>query len=342
MMLLIYHEEKCLACLYEKLNLQMKLSELRIKLKAEMEELLPELFQFLYEDIPLTSKQEITLTLAHCVIKSDDGSDDDLYKLYIRNSKTNGSDSDKEIQRTPSDDLKERQKSTIKLNINNDYRSSTSVSPLPTKNMPSIFTEEEISEQGCWLEQARQQHWNFKVQQLSDSIQGPTYRKSELVGIIDTDWTFRKAELLKLKASELKVNEERIRAVHAERLVNLDKSSADLLSPSPNIEKNLELVSKYTFMVQSEDNKLCELALRPGRRTEVQDRKKVQIEEQIHNFLSDLKRACDALYKALDAQELKLQAFKTSILVDCELEGPALCLTLEEENDVAKFLLIEN
>ena len=327
MKLLIFEKDTCLACLYEETVLKIKLADLRVKFKTEISELVPESFQFLYQDIPLTPKQELTLMVAQCVIKDDNNSDEasTLCKLYIKTDKTH----EKEIQQT----------SPEVSNV--DLHASTTVSIFPSKytNLPSLFTEKELSNQQCWLEQARQQHWNYKVQQLRDSRQVHKYNKLEYIGIIDTDWTFRKAEILKLKASELKVTEERIRTVHAEKLASCRrKTSSDLLTASQNIEKNLETVSKNLFLVRSEDKKLQKTTV-----AKVEKAEQAQIEERLHQYLSDLKRACDSLFKALEAQRLKLEKFIADSSKVCEFDEAERCLTREEEEDVvAQFRLLEN
>lgn len=56
-----------------------------------------------------------------------------------------------------------------------------------------LFTDDEISNPPSWLERERQKHWNLKVQELNNSKQCTTYDNGELLGIIDMDWTLRKA-----------------------------------------------------------------------------------------------------------------------------------------------------
>ena len=330
MNLLIFEKDKCLACLYEVTDLKIKLADLRVKIKTEIGELVPESFHFLYQDIPLTPKQELTLKVAQCVINDDNYSDETSTscKLYIKKDKTH----EQELQRTPSGST--NQKSPVEVS-NFDLHASATAST----NLPLLFTEEELSNQSCWLEQARQQHWNYKVQQLRHSRHVQMYTKSEYIGIIDTDWTFRKAEILKLKASELKVTEERIRTLHGERLAScLRKTSCDSLTPSQNIQKNLESVSKFLFLVRSEDKKL---QITSG--VKVEKAEQVQIEERLHQYLSGLKRGCDSLFKALEAQRLKFETFMAECSKVGELDESEHGLTREEEEDiVAQFRLIES
>ena len=56
----------CVTFLAEDLHSNMQLPEVRERLKAETEELMPLSYQFLYRNIPLSEKQESLLTLSLC------------------------------------------------------------------------------------------------------------------------------------------------------------------------------------------------------------------------------------------------------------------------------------
>mgnify|MGYP007058669720 CR=1 FL=1 len=66
MKLQLVSEGKCFAFLAEDLHSNMQLAEVREKLKAETEQLMPSSYQFLYRNIPLSEKQESLLTLSLC------------------------------------------------------------------------------------------------------------------------------------------------------------------------------------------------------------------------------------------------------------------------------------
>ena len=74
--------------------------------------------------------------------------------------------------------------------------------------------EEEIIGQCCWLERERRKYWKCKVNDLRVSKDVANYGKTELLGVIDTAWTLRKAELLLIRASQLQVMHERLKTVH--------------------------------------------------------------------------------------------------------------------------------
>ena len=81
--------------------------------------------------------------------------------------------------------------------------------PFPPIKM-NPFTDDEISHHPCELERARRQHWNLKVNQINKSEQRMKYNNTELLGIIDTDWTLKKAELLQSRTVELQFMQERL------------------------------------------------------------------------------------------------------------------------------------
>ena len=58
------------------------------------------------------------------------------------------------------------------------------------------FSSEEIAKQSCWLERNRQQHWNLMIKLLRTSSDTKSYNKTELIGVIDTAWSLKQAQLL--------------------------------------------------------------------------------------------------------------------------------------------------
>lgn len=110
-----------------------------------------------------------------------------------------------------------------------------------------LFTDDEISNNPCWLERERRKHWNLKVH-LSASKQCMTYDKVELLGIIDTDWTLKKAELLQIRVFELQVMHDSLETVY-------DRHP---LPPPKTISDNQELVSKLLFCIKNEKQQINE------------------------------------------------------------------------------------
>lgn len=96
-------------------------------------------------------------------------------------------------------------------------------------------------------ERERRKHWNLKVH-LSASKQCMTYDKVELLGIIDTDWTLKKAELLQIRVFELQVMHDSLETVY-------DRHP---LPPPKTISDNQELVSKLLFCIKNEKQQINE------------------------------------------------------------------------------------
>ena len=215
-----------------------------------------------------------------------------------------------------------------------------------SKTNVALFTDEEIASQPCQLERERRRFWNSKLKQLSLSKEVDHYNKTEIVGIVDTAWTFKKAQLLQIMASELRVMQERIQTVYAERYPTIiGKTCTDPLLLSSSINKNLESVAKLTFFCQTENEKLLEIKCKtnsysaPTRAM----KDKLETEERLHNYLSDLKRASDSLFKALAVQEKRLKNIETELKFceNCRPVGGEF-LTLEEEIDIVVGMQQEN
>ena len=101
------------------------------------------------------------------------------------------------------------------------------------------------------MERERRRFWNSKLKQLSLSKEVDHYNKTEIIGIVNTAWTFKKAQLLQIMASELQVMQERIQTVYAERYPTIiGKTCTDPLLLSSSINKNLKSVAKLIFFAK--------------------------------------------------------------------------------------------
>lgn len=84
---------------------------------------------------------------------------------------------------------------------------------------------------------------------MSVSKETAKYQKTELLGVIETAWTLKKAEILQVKTAELKVMHERLKTVYFNESQNLKKTSNDALTESIKIHENNELILKtLTFI----------------------------------------------------------------------------------------------
>ena len=191
-----------------------------------------------------------------------------------------------------------------------------------------IFTDEEIFGQSCWLERERWKHWNCKVTELRASKEVANYGKTELIGVIDTAWTLKKAELLQIKASQLQVMHDRLKPVYKNEYQSLNKKSNHMLTESTKFLDNTEVISKTLFFIQNENRCLL---------NKMSKSDKVQVEECLHKYLFELKRASDALFKALCNQEIRLLKFQEDNIGEkgAEYQCVGEDLSVAEENDIA-------
>lgn len=232
MKLQLVSEGKCFAFLAGDLHLDMQLAEVRARLNAQNKELMPSSYQILYRNILLSEKEESLLTLGLCMEQPDAATE--MYVLHF---------STPEQLTRISSNPQEKGETTEK--------SSNSKGLNPSK--VDIFTDEEIFGQSCWLERERWKYWNCKVKELRVSKEVANYSKTELIGVIDTAWTLKKAKLLQIRASQLQVMHERLKTVYNNEYQSLIKKSNHILSESTKNFDNTELISKTVFFIQNEN-----------------------------------------------------------------------------------------
>ena len=138
------------------------------------------------------------------------------------------------------------------------------------------------------------------------------YNKTELLGVLDTAWTLKKAEFLRIRASELQIMQERFKTVNPDRYQSVRKRSKDNLDPSENIFKNMELVNKTSFFIQNENAKMMNVNCKL---------QKTQAEQRLHQYFYELKRASDTLFKVLSKQEVRLRKFEEENLKRSEQDS---------------------
>ena len=330
MKLLLVANGKCFAFLGGGLDLEMKLTDVRVKLKDEVNELMPQNFNFLYENIAIAAKQEYIISLKHCVEK--DEKEPNLYKLhfveapatpvvetnYFETAKSNSAEVDLE------GDIRQK---------NSEPDDKASFVTIRSKIVIPMFTDEEINDNPCWLETHRRQHWNLLLKQVRESNELVHTTKRKFLRVIDTSWTLKKAELLQLRASELEIMRERYQTLYNERRVDMRRKSVDELSVGKNVEKNLELTGKYLFLVRKEDKTLQEFTESTNTMQQ-----KMLMKRQMHDYLTNLKKASDSLFKSLAAEERRLKKFRVDYMSlfqssNSDLSGQPL--SFDEEQDIA-------
>ena len=110
-----------------------------------------------------------------------------------------------------------------------------------------MFKDDEISNQPSWLERERRKHWNLKLHELNNSKQCTTYGNTESLGIIDTEWTLQKAQLLQVKTDELQVTQDSLETVYYDQHPP---------PPTKTISLNYEEISKLLVYIENENSKL--------------------------------------------------------------------------------------
>lgn len=319
MKLELVSEGKCFAFLAGDLHSDMQLAEVRARLKDEAEELMPSSYQFLYRNIPLSEKQESLLTLRLCWEQPNAAKD--IFVLHFSETNTTPEKPvlDTWLKATKSSYVPEETEINKKTRVNKCLN--------PSKIKLDIFTDEEIFGQCCWLERERRKYWNCKVNELRVSKEVANYGKTELIGVLDTAWTLKKAELLQIRASQLQVMHERLKTVYSHEYQSFKKKSNHPLTESTKIHHNMEILSKTLFFIQNENRCLS---------SETSKANKLQAEERLHKYLFELKRVSDALFKALSQQEKRLIKFQEDNIGEPRAEWcDGKVLSVAEENDLA-------
>lgn len=253
MQLHLFLKGKCVAFLNGNLSLDMHLSELRSRLKAEVDELMPSSYTFLYKNIPIGANQETRLPLHYCLEKSNLGVD--LYLLYIAESETTRTAHDVTEPAHQKTSLEAWLQKNTSLNPEKKNEKDKRNSLPSSTNTAVMFTDKEIISQPCWLERERRKYWNFKFNSLHVSKVTQIYNKNELFGVIDTALTLKKAELLQIRACELRTQQESLESVYRHWYDRAKKNVTEILAPSKNISKNEELVSQLLFCIKNENDK---------------------------------------------------------------------------------------
>ena len=179
------------------------------------------------------------------------------------------------------------------------------------RNKIDLHSDTDIQSQQCWLEKERMKFWNAKAQSLEISKETLGFNKTDLVGAVDISWTYRKVELLNIKISELRIQQERYRYVCYEKYVRAgdqSKTSNVNLDLSPKALKYKEDISKYIYLIEQEHKKIKDLQKVNNQDKEVST-DVIDAENRIHDYLQQLKCNSDYLLKT-SVWEKRLQNFK--------------------------------
>ena len=121
---------------------------------------------------------------------------------------------------------------------------------------------------------------------------------------------------------------ERLKTVHYHEYQSFKKKKSNHpLTESTKIHHNMEILSKTLFFIQNENRCLLN-------KTSIANR--LRAKECLHKYLCELKRASDALFKALSHQEKGLTKFKEDNIGEPRTEWcDGEVLSVGEENDIA-------
>lgn len=185
----------------------------------------------------------------------------------------------------------------------------SSSSTIWRRNKIQLHTNDEIQSATCWLEKERMSFWNLKADELQRSKETIHFTKQELIGAIDTSWVFKKVDLLKLRILELDSKKNRYRDVFSEvfqRAIQSKKSTTVLDLPQ-SIVKHEDEMSRMLFFIKNEHKEI--LRIKADCEDRILAKRVVEKEELIHDYLHQLKRSNDSLFKAICAHEVQVDRF---------------------------------
>lgn len=296
---------ECFAFLETKLDV--KLDEIRKRIRDEASDLITEAFTFLFKKVAIGKKQESRLTVRQCsqidLVKSKT-----VYNLTFSKQKeecsTKPMKQNSQTANTTVVTVEEKPESPP----SNETCSNNSSVHKPRSINIDLYTDADIESKTCWLEKEKMIFWNSKVKELQCSNETLHFKKQELIGVLETSWVFKKAELLKIRISELEVRKNRYKNVFSEQYFSsVQLKSTNFINLSPQVSKSEEEISKLTYYIDQEHRKILGMNLEGKTK---KTRELSEAEDQIHEYLHQLKRSSDSLYKALSVYQKRLDSFE--------------------------------
>jgi hypothetical protein len=237
-------------------------------------------FVFVLLGVPLKTKQEVKTSIKRCASTQSDGT----VTITVRRTSP--------IKpKTPN--VADQGIKTVELGDNEttsdirnegllDKNIAKQTSTATTKKCLKIFTDTELSDAVGVLEKERLQFWNTMAVEIENSSQYKDWGIQEKHGIIDTSWTMKKSDLLKLTVKKCLADRPETSNSH-------DKERS--------LMKNLDKVDLAHFTVNSNYEKLCK-GLDSGVSMS-------RLEEEFDNVYTELKKAQADLTKAIAAHYVK-------------------------------------
>ena len=171
------------------------------------------------------------------------------------------------------------------------------------------FTDEELDKVEA-SEKLYREFWNRTVVKLTRDKRFSSWTRSQIKGIIDTDWTLKRVQLMKLEIKSLNSTIEALKSVHGE--------AAYSFSDLKNTYKNEERMVAAADAVKTSNTKInnlmeevnkCNVA---PKKTEMRKQIK-KLQDQMKHDYSELKKAQDALKKNLKSEQCKLDSIERQI-----------------------------
>jgi hypothetical protein len=211
---------KQVGCITSDIDLETALVDARPIIDAELN---TSDYQFMVCGTALTKKQERKYKFGKCL--SQTGKDFELELDICENE--------------PADDMPVDESPR---NADKEEEAEESKESDAKKNMPKMFSKEEIENETKYLERERKMFHNMKIDAIRNDSSFKDWNHTEVIGVIDVDWTLKKTTLLKNSVKEIICSDDEAKENPSER----------------TLMKNLEELEKAEFMVNHHYEQLCQ------------------------------------------------------------------------------------
>ena len=181
---------------------------------------LPNNYMFTWKDTPVSEKQEALLKVSRCATLLSDNPK--VFKMVVIVKSPKDSNHGRGISKAGNENDK------VKPVLNLPLIEET----VKEKRRLEFFTEEEIEDQSITrLEKERRVFWNRLACEVSCHPVYKLWSLQALNGLIDTEWTLKKTELLKVEVDQLikKIKEEEAQCQRNDRTSEKEKKLLGLL-----------------------------------------------------------------------------------------------------------------
>ena len=202
---------------------------------------------------------------------------------------------------------------------------STVIKPQRASTGLKVYTEEEIHHSSGYTRYYRE-FWNRKVAEMnSDAISKKAANDDKVAarGAIDTAWATEKAELLTLDAH-------RFETVINDRSFQASRKTLQALK---SVMGNVERVGKTRSKIERQYAEIQNMMQQPDT---AENRELIRsMEDKIDSYISELKKANDALKKGIENCSTKIKLDKSQHRCDQESTKEIRAVTLSTEEEQA-------